>query len=86
MDDARGSVLLQRRWIGIAPHVVDSVVLTSAIAHAVMLQHLIVAELSPLMIGLRAGFSAGEKHALDREVPTKTLIWIKNKFLYSAPN
>lgn len=33
----RGSVLLARRWVRIAPHVVDTVLLASAIALAILL-------------------------------------------------
>ena len=34
----RGSALLQRRWVRIAPHVVDTVLLASAVTLAFMLQ------------------------------------------------
>lgn len=34
----RGSAVLQRRWVRIAPHIVDTVLLASAIALTVMLQ------------------------------------------------
>lgn len=34
----RGSAALQQRWVKITPHVVDTVLLTSAIALAIMIQ------------------------------------------------
>ena len=34
----RGSALLQRRWVKIAPHVVDTILLASAVAMAAMIR------------------------------------------------
>jgi uncharacterized membrane protein SirB2 len=34
----RGSALLQRRWVKIAPHVVDTILLSSAVAMAFMIR------------------------------------------------
>ncbi len=50
----RGSALLQQRWVKIVPHVVDTLLLTSAIAMAVMIRQypLVAPWLTAKVIGL----------------------------------
>jgi uncharacterized membrane protein SirB2 len=83
----RDSRLLERRWVRVLPHVVDTVLLASAIALAVMLKQYPPAEpwLTAKVAGLALYIALGMvalRHGATRRIRTGAWIAAQAVFLY----
>ena len=83
----RDSRMLERRWVRVVPHVVDTVLLASAIALAVMLSEYPLAEpwLTAKVAGLVLYIALGMvalRHGATRRIRTGAWIAAQAAFLY----
>jgi uncharacterized membrane protein SirB2 len=83
----RDSRMLERRWVRVLPHVVDTVLLASAIALAVMLKQYPLAEpwLTAKVAGLVLYIALGMvalRHGATRRIRTGAWITAQAVFLY----
>lgn len=83
----RDSRMLERRWVRVLPHVVDTVLLASAIALAVMLKQYPLAEpwLTAKVAGLVLYIALGMvalRHGTTRRIRTSAWIAAQVAFLY----